>query len=65
MWTSIRTKQLRINPRQRQLIDLFVARPLIASGGMSAAFMSPWGLRRSVARSVLPAECESGRIISA
>src|SRR5688572_3783802 len=26
MWTSIRTKRLRINPRQRQLIDSFVAR---------------------------------------
>lgn len=26
MWTSIRTKRLRISPRQRQLIDSFVAR---------------------------------------
>lgn len=26
MWTSIRTKQLRISPRQRQLIDAFITR---------------------------------------
>jgi hypothetical protein len=26
MWTSIRTKRLRISPRQRQLIDSFVTR---------------------------------------
>lgn len=26
MWTSIRTKRLRISPRQRQLIDAFITR---------------------------------------